>query len=58
MKAKEGRDYLELNDCLVKLDKDIVYIYSAPNCYRLSIPEYQKLVFFVDKKIQEQKDSK
>ena len=50
MKAKEGRDYLYLEDCCVEVNNGMVEIYDISTSFHMDKKEFDKLVKFVNKK--------
>ena len=48
MKEKEGRDYLDFEDCTARvINCGIVELHTMCECIRLSPDEFKKLVKFV-----------
>ena len=48
MKEKEGRDYLDFEDCIAKvIDGGIVQLSTMGESIRLSLDEFKRLVKFV-----------
>lgn len=56
MKQKEGRDYLEFENCVVSVSDDKIKISNMAETINLSVDEFKRLVkFFVDHQIKERK---
>ena len=50
MKRKEGRDYLQLNDCIAETDGETVSFLDIATCFTMSMQEWKRVVEFVSKK--------
>ena len=50
MKLKEGRDFLELDECVVSIKEDKIVLSNVSESFSLDYEEVKKLVEFVEKK--------